>query len=241
MARRLLDSESAAEPDGAEELPRRKYASALMRDRRDRILAEAQGLLDEMGVEGFTIRELSRRADVAQRTLYNVFGSKEEIVAAAIDAHFAELVREVRPTPADTLEEQLVGIRDIARATIGLRRYATAMVGVFFSPAVDRRIYDSLYRISQGSGEGWSGRAEKSKLVVKMSPGNRARLNNLIVNQSYANVTDWAAGRIDDEEFVVRAQLYFLSCIRAYLRASHRAEADALIAALLKDNGALDA
>ena len=235
MGRSALDSEPDAEPGDAEELPRRRYASALMRDRRARILAEAQGLLDEMGVEGFTIRELSRRANVAQRTLYNVFGSKEEIVAAAIDEHFADLVRTVAPRPADSLEQQLEGIRRIAHATIGLRRYATAMVGVFFSPTVDRRIYDSLYRISQGAGDGWSGRAGKSKLVAAMGPANRARLNNLIVNQSYSNVTDWAAGRIGDEEFVLRAQLYFLSCIRAHLRARHRAEADALIAALMQD------
>jgi len=244
MGRRALDSGAVAvSDDDTDDSPRRRYSSALMRDRRDRILKEAQRLLDEMGVEGFTIRELSRRANVAQRTLYNVFGSKEDIVASAIDEHFADLLAHIPPAqPVDGLAHQLEGIRRIARATIELRRYATAMVGVFFSPTVDRRIYDSLYRISQGSGDGWTGRAERNKLVVKMSPLGRQRLNNLIVNQSYSNVTDWAAGRIDDEEFVTRAQLYFLTCIRPYLRAPHRAEADGLLADLLaqgEDRGAV--
>jgi hypothetical protein len=130
--------------------------------------------------------------------------------------------------------QDLRRIQQVSRATIGLRRYATAMVGVFFSPTVDRRIYDSLYRLTQGPGGGWAARAEAEKLVVKLSEPNRKRLNNLIVNVSYANVTDWAAGRIDDEEFIVRAQVNFLTCIRAHLRPKFRAEADSLLAALME-------
>lgn len=235
MKRGSDDSKQNADAVEGEEAPRRRYASAIMRDRRLRILKHAQDLLQETGVEGFTIRELTRRADVAQRTLYNVFGSKEDIVASAIDEHFAGLMRDIPALAiADDLQQQLRRIEQVAKTTVTLRRYATAMVGVFFSPTVDRRIYDSLYRISHGTTGGWAARAERNKLIVKLSPVNRNRLNGFIVNQSYANVTDWAAGRIGDDEFVIRAQLNFLCCVRAYLRPRHRAEADALIAGLMQ-------
>src|SRR5579862_1973223 len=116
---------------------RRKYGSPVMQDRRQRILAEAQALLDERGVDGFTIRELSRRADVAQRTLYNVFGSKEDIVASAIELHFTSLLPEFPPPPPGADVEAYLCLMDaILERTINLRRYATAMATVFFSPTV---------------------------------------------------------------------------------------------------------
>jgi AcrR family transcriptional regulator len=204
-----------------------------MHDRRQRILTEAQALLDEKGYEGFTIRELSRRADVAQRTLYNVFGSKEDIVACAIWEHYAGLV-DTMPEPPDpaSLDAQLDRLTLTARVVISLRRYATAMVGVFFSPGVDRRIHDSLYRISMTSGGNWVDRAEKAKVLVKLSAAQRQRLIAAMVNLGYANVTDWAAGRIDDAEYILRAKQNFLLVVRAYLRPKHRAAAEALLAQL---------
>jgi AcrR family transcriptional regulator len=209
---------------------RRKYASPLMHDRKQRILSEAQSLLDEHGVDGFTIRELSRRAGVAQRTLYNVFGSKEDIVSSAIEQHFAGLLTELpAPPPADDIEAHLRRIEAISRRTIGLRRYATAMVGVFFSPTVDRRIYDSLRHISlSGSGD-WVKRAENDKVLLKLSPQDRDRLTMLLMNVNYANVTDWAAGRISDLELTLRAQVNFLLCIRAFLRPKYRPRVDDLL------------
>ena len=205
-----------------------------MADRKQRILSEAQRLLDEQGVEGFTIRELSRRAGVAQRTLYNVFGSKEDIVASAIEQHYAGLLEDLPPpTQVDDIELQLRRIAGISRVVISLRRYATAMVGVFFSPAVDRRIYDSLRRISVAGSGNWIDRAEAAKVLVKMSDADRERLTTLVVNVGYANVTDWSAGRIPDAELGPRSQINFLLCIRYFMRPKYRAQADVALARLM--------
>lgn len=221
---------------------RRKYASPLMHDRKQRILSEAQTLLDEHGVDGFTIRELSRRAGVAQRTLYNVFGSKEDIVSSAIEQHFASLLTELpAPPPCEDIEAHLRRVEAISRRTIGLRRYATAMVNVFFSPTVDRRIYDSLRGISlSGSGD-WVRRAESAKVLLKLSPQDRDRLTTLLMNVNYANVTDWAAGRISDLEFTLRAQVNFLLCIRAFLRPKYRPRVDELMDQLTAASAEADA
>ncbi|MDB5447166.1 MAG: hypothetical protein JWQ97_2483 [Phenylobacterium sp.] len=205
-----------------------------MQDRRRRILTEAQQLLDEKGIDGFTIRELSRRAGVAQRTLYNVFGSKEDIVASAIEEHYAGLLETLPPhAPAASLEAHLERLALMSRVVVSLRRYATAMVGVFFSPTVDRRIHDSLHRISITGSGNWLERAEAAQVLVKLSDTERQRLITLLVNVAYANITDWAAGRIGDAELGLRAQLNFLLCVRYFLRPKHRADADALIARLL--------
>ena len=221
---------------------RRKYASPLMHDRKQRILFEAQSLLDEHGVDGFTIRELSRRAGVAQRTLYNVFGSKEDIVSSAIEQHFAGLLTDLPAAPpSEDIEANLRRIEAISLRTIGLRRYATAMVGVFFSPSIDRRIYDSLRRISLSGTGDWVGRAETAKVLMKLSPQGRDRLTTLLMNVSYANVTDWAAGRISDSEMTLRAQVNHLLCIRAFLRPKYRPRVDDLLEQLKLTNAEADA
>lgn len=206
----------------------RKYASVLMADRKSRILSEAQHLLDEQGVKGFTIRELSRRADVAQRTLYNVFGSKEDIIVSAIEAYHATL-QMPQNGPADDLEQELNVIEAAARVVISLRRYATAMVDVFFSPTVDRRIYDSLRRISLSGANHWVELAGAEKVLVKMSDADFERLRALLVNVTYANITDWAASRISDAELILRWKINFLIILRNYLRPTQRKIADALL------------
>src|SRR3954453_14424586 len=60
------------------------YDSVLMHERRQRILAETRRVIEEHGIENLSMRELCKRANVAQRTLYNAFGSKDLIVGLAI-------------------------------------------------------------------------------------------------------------------------------------------------------------
>ena len=210
---------------------RRRYASASMTDRRRRILAEAQALIGEQGVDGFTIRALSARAGVATRTLYNAFGGKEDIIAAAIEQHFTSLLEELPPPGrGDDLRGQLDLLRAIARRILTLRAYATAMAAVYFSPTADRRFYEVLRWISMTGTVGWIERAEPAGFLVRMSEATRERLTTLITNVAYANVTDWAAGRIDDAEFVRRGPILYLLNIHAYVAPSRRAEVDALLA-----------
>jgi AcrR family transcriptional regulator len=218
-----MTSDGPADPAPLTTPARRKYGSQVMADRRQRILAQAQAMLDELGVEGFTIRELSSRADVAQRTLYNLFGSKEDIVASAIHDHFAGLLAELPPPPqAVDLEGHLQRIDALLDRTIALKRYATAMVGVFFSPSVDRRLYDTLRWISEGGSAAWVAQAVRDGVLVKLTPEDRERLSTLLVNTGYANITDWAAGRISADELKTRFKMNFLNCIQPLSRPPHR-------------------
>jgi AcrR family transcriptional regulator len=201
-----------------------------MADRRRRILAEAQAMIEELGVQGFTIRELSRRADVAQRTLYNQFGSKEDIIASAINTHFAGVLAATPPPPPPAdFEAHLRRIDVLLDHTIGLRRYVTAMVGVFFSPSVDRRLYDTLRWIAEAGSAAWLQSAGEAGVLAKLSPDDRVRLSSLLINTGYANITDWTAGRISDEEMRLRYKVNFLICIQSSTRPPHRAVIATLI------------
>lgn len=63
--------------------PRRRYTSPAMRERRRRIVEVAHRLLGE-GVGALTIRRLSEEADVAQRTIYRLFGDKDGVISATV-------------------------------------------------------------------------------------------------------------------------------------------------------------
>lgn len=55
-------------------------------ERRERIGKAARELVVERGYEGLTMRELAQRARVAVPTLYNLFGSKDAILVAELEA-----------------------------------------------------------------------------------------------------------------------------------------------------------
>jgi AcrR family transcriptional regulator len=212
----------------------RRYSSKGMRDRKQRILMEAQKLVEEFGVEGFTIRGLSSRAKVAPRTLYNLFGSKEDIIASAIEHYFDVLLEDLPPPPQP---DDIVGVvdrlRQISDIIMSLRRYATAMVGVFFSPATDPRIHDSLVRISAVGTGHWLGAAEAAHILRPLDAAQRGVLTGLAVNAGYANVGDWVSGRIGAREFKRRAQVNTLLITFVFLRAEHQSPVRKIIQRLV--------
>src|SRR5262245_20324689 len=48
----------------------------------ERVIRESMRLLEENGFQGFTIQDVSRRADVAVGTIYARFGNKESLLRA---------------------------------------------------------------------------------------------------------------------------------------------------------------
>ncbi|GIH27827.1 TetR family transcriptional regulator [Acrocarpospora phusangensis] len=78
---------------------------------RDHLIATCEELMAERGAAGLTVRDIARRARVADGVLYNHFTDKEELLAVALHAHVrnAERALGARPcTPGqDTLEANL--------------------------------------------------------------------------------------------------------------------------------------
>jgi AcrR family transcriptional regulator len=61
-------------------------------ERRARMLDAVRALVAEQGWRALTVRELARRCRVSVPTLYNQFGGKDGLLAAAALGHFAELL-----------------------------------------------------------------------------------------------------------------------------------------------------
>ena len=113
--------------------PRRRYASPRQIERRGAILAATRELLSKVGYESTTMRGVAERAGVAKGTIYNLFGSKDELILAAlIDLldQIAERVQESAASPG--LESLLTVARLTCEQVESTPQYADAMARALF-------------------------------------------------------------------------------------------------------------
>jgi AcrR family transcriptional regulator len=73
-------------------------------ERRARIGKAARQLVTERGYEGLTMRELAQRARVAVPTLYNLFGSKDAILSAELEASAIKIALALRANAGSFFE-----------------------------------------------------------------------------------------------------------------------------------------
>jgi TetR/AcrR family transcriptional regulator, transcriptional repressor for nem operon len=66
-------------------------SSAQPLGKRERLVTSARELLHDQGVERTTLAEIAEAAEVPAGNVYYYFKTKDELVAAAIDAHVAEI------------------------------------------------------------------------------------------------------------------------------------------------------
>jgi AcrR family transcriptional regulator len=179
------------------------YSSAAITERRKRILKEARHLIAEYGAEGFGIRELGRRANVAQRTLYNAFLNKDRIIALAIREAYDEAnVRtryETSPTTLDGILDRLISIN---QRNFKAKNYTKAVAALYFSPTTSEDIVRSLRDMAFFNLRLWLDQVE---LQNEFSPWvRRQELELNLVNTEYSVINDWARGLIADEDYIRR-------------------------------------
>jgi AcrR family transcriptional regulator len=82
---------------------------------RDRLLAAANELFYNEGVHTVGVDRVVERAGVAKASLYNTFGSKDELVRAYLDDRHAQTAARIIRTLSryDTPRERLLGVFDV--------------------------------------------------------------------------------------------------------------------------------
>jgi AcrR family transcriptional regulator len=209
--------------DGAALTPvrRKTYASAQINERRARILSEALALIIETGSTGFTVQELSRRADVAPRTLYYAFGDKEGVIESAVIEHFSALTRRNGLAPTPPYAPWVMKAMDVTLGEIlRVPNYARAMVEVYFSQSANSRIVGALRKISNGLPALWL-RAEIE--VGNLWPWVDADMFlEQLSDLQYATLHAWAVGELGDTELGRRRRLNFLTLAQGILNQSGR-------------------
>jgi AcrR family transcriptional regulator len=171
------------------------YDSALMHERRQRILKETRRVIEENGIENLSMRELCKRADVAQRTLYNAFGSKDRIVGLAIQDNYLEQVARMKfTTTADTME----GVMErTARVCIHFgrqRNYLKAVMDLYFSPTAHKDTINMMRELSYANVRPWLDQlAQRKELNTCLT---REQIEGDMTDLAFAVMRKWTIGDI---------------------------------------------
>lgn len=88
-------------------------------ERRRRLLAASRELLRRVGYENVTMKGLAEAAGVTAPTLYNTFGSKDELLFEAVLEHYEQLLEEAGPA---------TGVRGLDRVIAILTSTAETMI-----------------------------------------------------------------------------------------------------------------
>ena len=232
----MSNPDAASDTSAKTKLRRGRYISDSIVERRRRMLDVAKAMIAEGGGEGFTIRELGRRAKVSVTTIYATYGDKEGLIAAAIGDHYEGLpVARARQT---TSVSALVAATDLScEAILGNRAYAQQYAELYFSPTVDRRIYKVIQETATArAGQfPWLLKAIRDGDVI---PGLEAdRIVTLLANQRLVVLHDWAQGRIPDEDLSTKMKVGFIIVARGFTRGPTQARLEAELKKLLRAKG----
>jgi AcrR family transcriptional regulator len=177
------------------------YSSQLMHDRRRRILDAARTMIAEKGLDDFSMRELGKRADVALRTLYNAFQSKDHLIAVAVKEYYEDFVRRsAYQYDASTIEGTIERLLLVHRRNMRIKNYTRTVMSVYFSPGTDPELWQTIHRISADNHRLWLARlAERRQLQPWVDVGSAA---DRMANLEYATINEWCQDRVSDAEFV---------------------------------------
>jgi len=160
---------------------------------RNRILAAAITLFDRQGVAATTLAEISERADVAQKTFFNHFASRQQLISELAQEGLQTLIEnleDVRKQPLSTRERLLAffeKIADNAESAGAMRReLLTEMIHVAHEtgdePEQTRKMHEGFGAIvHEGLAAGDVTRAHDPETLTVMMLG-----------AFYALMFDWA-------------------------------------------------
>lgn len=179
------------------------YASPLIQERRRRILKETRRLIAQKGLANFSVRELCQQADIAQRTLYNHFSSKERAAAIAIKEAFDEIRYHVHfKTEATTIEGMIDRAIAINTRNLRAKNYALAVVTIYFSPSTSDDVWEVLQKMGTS---GITVLLESLAARGQIAPwADIEEVALTFSNTSFAIINEWCLGRLSDAAYIRR-------------------------------------
>ncbi len=196
--------------------PTTRYASEAMEARRARILQTARDLL-ATDTGRFTMRDLARESDVALATLYNIFGSQDELIAEAIAEVFVERIQNLVPAnTTDPIETMLERLKLSHAEIMRVPAYAKKMLGIYFSSETNSAIREILHSYPRDQ--------DRSVLEALLNEGalhewvDIATLADDLTVTQYGVLTHWANGDVAEDKLLTRMHYASLSLLVGCLK-----------------------
>ena len=124
---------------------RANYSSPRQQERQQRILTVVREQISAVGYEALNMRDLAAASGVALKTLYNLYGSKDELLLAAVVGLLSDVEHlESVAGAAAGIPRHLARTEAIARQIIDTPAYADTMARTLFQAERDHRLIDVL-------------------------------------------------------------------------------------------------
>lgn len=227
MGSSAVDAISINERGNAQRSPKTRarassYTSPSMLARRHRILDETRKMIGEVGLANLAMDDVAKRANVAKRTLYNAFQSKEHLIAAAISKYFDAYEAKIHyhnddVTSLDWMVERLIVV---ARRNLTIRNYTRALMNIYHSADVAPEIRQAIHDIAARSHEPWIRKLQTGKQLVPWI--NADNLVSMLVRYRYALAQAWTEGELADDELVIEVLRGFFTFMAGATRGKAR-------------------
>lgn len=200
------------------------YASPSILARRDRILNETRKMIAELGLNGLGMDDVARRANVAKRTLYNAFQSKEHLVATAISKYFEAYEQKILYSKDDaaTLDWMVEYLITVARRNQEIRNYTRALMAIYHSTDVDPEIRQAIHDIAARSHTPWVRHLAASRQLQPWIKPDA--LISLLVRYRYAVAQAWTEGEIGEGDLVIEVLRGFFTFMAGATKGRARKE-----------------
>lgn len=188
----MLQVEGVAIAEGLPQTSRREEAKG---ERRSRIVEATCDLLREVGIEELSMKMVSARAGVSLSTVYNLFGSKQAVLAGVFDSDLATFEALVAKAPSKDALERIIDAVDIAADLYGADPsfYRATMWRRIGSPgdvSLSAALREPRIRF-------WRGMIEDAVRAGHLRPSlDPAVLGALVVQICSAVLADWISGDI---------------------------------------------
>ncbi len=159
-------------------------------------------MIGEVGIANLSMDDVARRANVAKRTLYNAFQSKEHLVASAISKYFEDYASKIDYSTQDaTLEWMIERLVIVARRNLSIRNYTRALMNIYHSSDVDPEIRQAIHDIAAKSHEPWILELDRKRQLQPWIDAEDLIAN--LVRYRYATAHAWAEGLIPEDQLVI--------------------------------------
>ena len=197
-------------------------------ERRARIVAAARDLMREIGVEAISMKQVAIRADVSLSTVYNLFESKEDVLARVFNEAFGQYRTAVLERASAEPLQRFLDAVDIAA------EFYSADVPFYRSSAW--LVYaDSSYKLSLQKPRFGFFRDLVTRAIEEgvLRPETNAYVLGLMVVPMFsAPYQAWAGGWVSIDEFRARAKLGICIVLKGFASQEHQARFEELMPAL---------
>lgn len=171
------------------------YRSPRQEERQRRILATARTEITRVGYDAITMQQLAGASDVSTKTLYNLYGSKDELLLAAVAELLGNLEHHPRVLAAPAGIPALLAFTEvICEQIVETPRYAEVMAKSLFQADRDHRLVEVLLGNTQKvAGNALEIAAEQGCLREGV---DIAVLSNLLAGHQWGLVLMWSKGLV---------------------------------------------